>query len=116
MTNAARAAPDDLDVGGTGSYVYVRSGKFPRTHIAEASSYSPTKWYLNRVFVHAASRGQGIGQQMVTRLQEELRARGATELVVEPGGYGSDPEKLAVFYGKLGFVSGIPGSMIWKPG
>jgi hypothetical protein len=33
-----------------------------------------------------------------------LRQKGATQLIVEPGGYNSDPARLAKFYGRLGFI------------
>jgi ribosomal protein S18 acetylase RimI-like enzyme len=83
------------------------------------------RWYLNRVNVHRDDRGQGIGSQLVQKLQEALRERWALEqdrpeahrLEVTPGGYGSDPASLEKFYAACGFrtVKPIPELLMeWK--
>ena len=75
--------------------------------IAEASQLVASgddNWYVNRVKVRMKSRyGQGIGSYVFEKLMEVLRARGAVRVIVEPGGYGSDVERLIGFYGRFGF-------------
>lgn len=63
----------------------------------------PTDWFVNRVKVPDNLQGRGYGSQVLQRLIEELRKRGVRVLRVEPGGYGSDPDRLEKFYKKNGF-------------
>lgn len=80
--------------------------KFEERGTAQASIFVRIEgaWYLNRVVVHpVTNRGNGIGSQMLKKLQAELTARGCTQLIVEPGGYGSDPKVLGRFYRRHGF-------------
>lgn len=61
-------------------------------------------WYLSEVIVSADNdRCKGLGSALVKALVDEVRRRGGHTLLVEPGGYGSDPKRLAVFYERLGF-------------
>lgn len=61
-------------------------------------------WYLNRVKVERDYQCKGIGTKMVRELQTVLeKTPGVRGILVEPGGYGSDPERLKLFYAKLGF-------------
>lgn len=75
--------------------------------IAEASNLSggpePSEWYLNRIKVN--TRGQGYGSALLRALLAALATReNFIQLVVEPGGYGSDPDRLVKFYERHGFV------------
>jgi GNAT superfamily N-acetyltransferase len=84
--------------------------------VAEASRLHVGIWYLNRVLIRKPeSRRKGLGSLMVKRLQEELRKTDCTKLIVEPGGYGSVPEELRIFYERCGFVLHEDGYMEWKP-
>jgi len=60
-------------------------------------------WYVNRVFVTEAERGKGFGLVVLRRLLDEIVKMNNKRVVVEPGGYGSDPERLKKFYEKVGF-------------
>ena len=71
--------------------------------IAEASIIGVGEWYLNRIKVNI--RGQGYGSDLLRVLLETLAIRkDFAQLVVEPGGYGSDPKRLVKFYERQGFV------------
>jgi hypothetical protein len=78
-----------------------------RSHgVAEASNMSmagrPGEWYLNRV--KANKPGNGYGSNLLQVLQATLAARkDFTFLIVEPGGYGSDVNRLIKFYESKGF-------------
>jgi len=107
--------------------------------VAEASNVSAWDnsqgaWYLNRVKVEP--EGKGIGSRLLRKLQETLldhkgdvkdnfrAACGQTDgrtdrfdvLIVEPGGYGSDPKRLNKFYKRNGFVedAAYPGALVWR--
>lgn len=76
---------------------------------AEASNMSHftrdgrARWYLNRLKVRNPGHGQGA--IILKKLQETLAARDDfQELIVEPGGYGSDVNRLIKFYESHGFV------------
>jgi GNAT superfamily N-acetyltransferase len=72
-------------------------------------------WWLARLFVQPEYRSQGFGTRLVRRLQEELLLKPNFEkLVVEPGGYGSDPKRLDVFYKRFGFRDYEEGGLVWK--
>lgn len=82
-----------------------------RACIIEASLIDPMReaisdgvWYLNRLLVAYEARGNGIGTELIRRLAERLKTLGATKLIVEPGGYGSDPKRLWKFYSERGFA------------
>jgi len=86
------------------NHVSVQFLDWPIRGVAQASNMGDF-WYLNRVVVSPDSnRNQGIGGQLLARLQEELRKQDCKKLIVEPGGYGSDPEQLFRFYKKHGFI------------
>ncbi|HEX9135646.1 MAG TPA: GNAT family N-acetyltransferase, partial [Nitrospirota bacterium] len=51
----------------------------------------------------ATARNAGLGSELLARLQEELKTAGCKKLVVEPGGYNSDPKRLREFYERHGF-------------
>lgn len=70
---------------------------------AGASNMGNGSWYLNRVIVKDHNRGRGLGSKALQRVIKEVRQQGGTEIIVEPGGYGSDPARLRVFYGRHGF-------------
>lgn len=76
-----------------------------RTCIVEASHLGDGVWYLNRLLVAYELRGHGIGTQLLARVRDRLKELEAKKLIVEPGGYGSDPEKLDRFYRARGFVA-----------
>jgi ribosomal protein S18 acetylase RimI-like enzyme len=94
--------------------------------IAEASNVSvwddsKGEWYLNRVKVEPM--GEGIGSRLLQKLQERLlnhapgNASGGFDiLIVEPGGYGSDPERLNKFYKRNGFVeyAAYSNALAWR--
>lgn len=84
---------------------------------AEASKIEGDRWFLNRVVVQPeALRRKQIGGKMLEKLKEELVACGCKELIVTPGGYGSDVKQLNRFYCKHGFEpDGDYGALIWRP-
>ena len=83
--------------------------------IAEASNLNATwtwynqlqpdcsEWYLNRLKVDP--KGQGHGSELLKKLLEALTLREDFDiLLLEPGGYGSDVDRLIKFYERHGFV------------
>jgi ribosomal protein S18 acetylase RimI-like enzyme len=91
-------------------YVEYRSvtwigNSFANRGCAQASLMPERYWYLNRVVVtNSADRGRGIGGNLLRILQQDLKENFSPgKLVVDPGGYGSDPEDLIKFYKKFGF-------------
>jgi hypothetical protein len=73
-------------------------------------------WYVNRVLVQGdGTRGKGVGSQMLKLLQTEVLKLGGKLMIVEPGGYNSDPKQLDNFYGKHGFQRVKNGWMEWRP-
>lgn len=72
---------------------------------ADATEIATGMWYLNRVIVSPdSSRGQGLGTQLLKRLQLELGGdANFSRLTVEPGGYSGDFERQARFYTNNGF-------------
>ena len=68
-------------------------------------------WYLNRLLIQAPYRRQGHGRQLFELLVSVLKRRASfnsdwpqpDSIIVEPGGYDSDPDELITFYQKLGF-------------
>ena len=82
--------------------------------VAEASNIGQGKWYLNRVKVNS-EKGLGLGTRLLQKLLQALQERGDfREVVVEPGGYGSDIKKLVNFYEKNGFVKHPEGYWTWQ--
>jgi ribosomal protein S18 acetylase RimI-like enzyme len=74
------------------------------------------EWYLNRVIIKPETlRSQGLGGELLERLKAEVARRGATRLMVEPGGYGSDPKRLQKFYRAHGFKRHRQGYYFWSP-
>lgn len=86
--------------------------------VAEASRMPGGYWYVNRVRVEPPGiRGRGIGGRLLERLKAVLREN--TEdylLVVDPGGYGEDPDRQRAFYAKHGFMDDqqTPGRMVYR--
>ena len=61
-------------------------------------------WWISRVKVHELARRQGLGRAALLDLLALLRTKkGPRKVVVAPGGYGSDPEELSLFYQSCGF-------------
>lgn len=86
--------------------------------VADASVFlsHPGAWYLNRVLVAEKHRGQGYGSKLVDHLKKAIVKHGGVLLVVEPGGYGSDPVRLQRFYKRSGFQedSEFEGALVWR--
>lgn len=62
-------------------------------------------WWIARVFVYERARGKGLGLRLLQDLLAVMRKQsGPDRVIVSPGGYGSDPDELAVFYQRCGFV------------
>lgn len=71
--------------------------------IAEATNLGASEWYLNRIKV--ITREQGHGSDLLRALLTTLATRkDFSQLIVEPGGYGSEPDRLVRFYERHGFV------------
>jgi hypothetical protein len=83
------------------------------------------RWWLARVNVKGDNhKGKGIGTKMVELMKEGLVKRSAAppfgtpafkEILVAPGGYGSDEKKQWNFYVKNGFVQNTESSLLWRP-
>lgn len=72
--------------------------------VAQAS-FLGDRWYVNRVLVRdPAARGRGLGERLVRALLLAIEERGPAWVIVEPGGYGSELQRLQRFYAKCGFV------------
>jgi GNAT superfamily N-acetyltransferase len=73
------------------------------------------RWWLARVVVKDG-KGKGVGTEMLRLLKEELvKNENFTDLLVAPGGYGSDPKRQRDFYLKNGFVPESGGGLLWRP-
>jgi ribosomal protein S18 acetylase RimI-like enzyme len=73
-----------------------------KTSVVQASNMGPY-WYLNRAKVHNQYQGQGIGSALLKLVIDSIQELGGSVLVVEPGGYDSDPVRQRNFYLKNGF-------------
>lgn len=72
--------------------------------IASADRLSQRQWLVSRVFVPEFYRSKGVGSLLLTKLKEELaKVHQFRRVMVSPGGYGSDPERLHRFYTRNGF-------------
>lgn len=92
-------------IGPAAGYVtaFVTHDAFNRS-IAEAMELKPSVWMLNRLLVPASMRGQGVGGAVINALVRELKAIDVRLILVTPGGYDSDPERVVKFYKAHGFV------------
>ena len=93
-----------------GVTVTAHAGGLPQGTVS-ASAFEQGYWYLNRLLVQPTYRGQGLGPALLKRLWRAFEERKQAHpewrqqgpLMVEPGGYGSDPERLRKFYQREGF-------------
>lgn len=70
---------------------------------------TPTgSWYLSRLVVKPEARGGGWGRAMIEWLQSQVKV-----IIVYPGGYDMEQEKIEAFYKHMGFV-GHPEGFIWE--
>lgn len=110
----AEDAMNELTVHSSSSYIAISdttagqaasASVYRRPAIAECSSWPLEEgvWWINRILVPEADRGQGLGSRLLQRLLTELKSKGAKAVIVAPGGYGSDPEDQFNFYRKNGF-------------
>lgn len=71
-------------------------------------------WYVNRVRVPEKHRFKGIGTRMMLEIQKQIDC----PMIVEPGGYGFEPEEIAKWYRKQGFID-VPNAecltLKWSP-
>lgn len=75
------------------------------------------RWWLSRCLIRSTEyRGKGLGGFLVRRLQAALLPRpDVKRLDVSPGGYGSDTDRLGVFYVRCGFRLEEEGLYVWVP-
>jgi len=85
----------------TEEHTCVAVGLPPYRCTCDASNMHDGTWYLNRLFVHESVRGKGIGSRLLAHMVTLLQGRGT--LIVDPGGYGSNPAKLRKWYRQQGF-------------
>jgi GNAT superfamily N-acetyltransferase len=63
------------------------------------------RWWISRVNVQGAERGNGIGSMLLKKaIEEVLKHDASAEIIVAPGGYGGDTDRQYNFYRKNGFV------------
>ena len=75
----------------------------------------PGCWWLARLLVQPECRQRGLGTELVKGLQEELLGHPNFQvIVVAPGGYNSDPDRLFAFYRRQGFVDREDGALEWR--
>lgn len=85
----------------------------PGMSTATASRMDGDAWFINRVLVDEQHRGKGVGGGILRRLLTLLFNRGrASEVIVTPDGYGSDPARLVAFYERNGFRKLADGAMV----
>lgn len=68
-------------------------------------------WYLSRLIVKPQWRSHGLGGKMIRM----LKAYVTTRIIVHPGGYDMEQEKIESFYRYMGFIETEEG-FIWKRG
>lgn len=56
-------------------------------------------WYLTRLVVRPQARGEGWGRKMIEWLQSK-----ADKIIVDPGGYDMEQDKIESFYKHMGFI------------
>jgi len=77
-----------------------------RIAICEISCIEDHLWYINRCLVpESMGRGKGIGSSLLqSALQTILEIDPIAKIIVQPGGYNSDPDRQINFYTGNGFV------------
>lgn len=91
--------------------------KWPTVATAEANEMEDGVWLVARVLVsREGARCKGLGSEVLQRMLARLSAAGATAVLVGPGGYGSNLERLEKFYQKNGFVKASNGVLVYRPG
>jgi len=82
-----------------------------------AASWPEGRWWFARANIGDVSlRGKGIGTRMLNLVKTELQKRDSfREVLVAPGGYGSDEKKRRNFYVKNGFEPVSEGALLWRP-
>lgn len=83
-----------------------------RISMASADQHEPECWWIARVKVDDREQGRLVGTALLARLVRLVFEAGAREIVVAPGGYGSDESRLRKFYGRAGFVCRPDGVMV----
>ena len=110
---------DELHISTTDDYLSVflmtERNEFLRASM-QVSHVSNGDWYFNRALVkNDEDRGKGLGTRMLARLKEELKKKpNFKRLIVEPGGYGSEPKRQRGFYLKRGFFPHKDGYLEWR--
>lgn len=81
------------------------------------STFPEGRWWLARAnIVDPELRGMGLGSKMMDLMKQALTKQdGFKELLVAPGGYGSDPKQQIKFYLKQGFKKISEGGYLWHP-
>lgn len=67
-------------------------------------------WYLTRLIVKPMARGNGYGKKMIEWLQSQEQVK---EILVHPGGYDLELERIISFYEHMGFKEYQEG-YIWR--
>lgn len=70
-------------------------------------------WWLARLKIDNRHQGHGLGTLVLYKLLEVLSKKDIKGLIVAPGGYGSDEDRLFKFYKARGFVDGTRGELRW---
>lgn len=95
--------------------IYYAGHDWPVSTASATNMNQDGKWYLNRIIVNKAERGRGFGTALLNKVKEKLcTLEDFSELIVEPGGYDSDPERQRNFYVKNGFETSREGYMYWR--
>ena len=72
-------------------------------------------WWLARLKVEPAYQGKKLGSVILELLKEKVSQKeGFGSLIVSPGGYGSDIERLVKFYESHGFMKLDEGTYSWR--
>lgn len=79
---------------------YVVEGK---VSIASIDNLKDGRWWISRVNVQGAEKGQGLGSKLLQEAITAVLSYGQVEIIVAPGGYSDDLERQINFYKKNGF-------------
>lgn len=104
-----------MNINSTNTHVSVSLISNGRISIASIDNLMDGRWWISRVNVQGAEKGQGTGSKLLKRAIEAVLSYGPADIVVTPGGYQEDEIKQFNFYKKNGFIeTDKKGLLIYK--
>lgn len=76
-----------------------------KVSIASVDNLQNGSWWISRVNVQGAPKGQGVGSKLLQTIIENVLISGPAEIIVAPGGYEGNTKQQFKFYKKNGFIN-----------